>query len=154
MPLRSNPGFGVGEALFSPLRSSSGADIYRFMRAVQPGDAILHFVDNRSIIGISRVKREAEIIAIGTEQWYRVQLEGFSALMPALQRDVLFSAPFREGLAAIANSGVHNLFYTRHMTLSQGAYLTPLPRNVLSVINAAYFAMCGRPLATDASPGD
>jgi hypothetical protein len=43
----------LGQALWSPLRDARGADIYRNMRLVEPGDVVFHLVDNDRISGVS-----------------------------------------------------------------------------------------------------
>src|SRR5258706_8539995 len=43
----------LGRALWSPQRDQRGADIYRFMREVRPGDVVLHLTDNSGFTGVS-----------------------------------------------------------------------------------------------------
>jgi 5-methylcytosine-specific restriction protein B len=49
---QGGPGWGLGECLWSPIRSKSNADIYSTMREVQPDDLVLHFADGE-IVGFS-----------------------------------------------------------------------------------------------------
>lgn len=55
---REQGDFAVGKALWSPQRDKRGADIYRNMRLIKKGDVILHMVDDKAIVGISKVEEE------------------------------------------------------------------------------------------------
>ena len=45
----------LGKALWSPTRDARGADVYRNMRLVEPGDIVFHLIDNDRISGVSVV---------------------------------------------------------------------------------------------------
>lgn len=51
---REGGDYALGKALWSPQRSKSGGDVYRFLREVEPGDIVLHLTDNRAFTGVSR----------------------------------------------------------------------------------------------------
>jgi hypothetical protein len=53
-PTREAGDYALGRVLWSPQRSQSGRDVYRFMREVRPGDVVLHLTDNRAFTGVSR----------------------------------------------------------------------------------------------------
>ena len=136
--------YAVGKALWSPQRGKGGADIYRFMRDVKPGDIILHLTDDEAFTRISRAAASVEEFGglPGTE-WgeqpsYLVRLQDSIVLEPPLARKILFEAPYKERLQAIIERGQKNLFFNRELNLNQGAYLTPLPPQLVSVLNGAY----------------
>ena len=60
-PDRQAGGHALGKALWSPVKDKKGADTYRFMRDVQPGDVILHLTDNQAFTGASRAAASYEI---------------------------------------------------------------------------------------------
>ena len=41
--------YAMGSAFWSPKRGKSGADVYKFMREIRPGDVVLHLTDNEGI---------------------------------------------------------------------------------------------------------
>lgn len=59
-PDRESGEYALGRALWSPQRDKRGADIYRFMRDIKPGDIILHLTDNIGFTGISRAAAAVE----------------------------------------------------------------------------------------------
>ena len=46
----------MGDVSVGPQRSKGGANIYRSMRDVRPGDVVLHLTDNQ---GFNRVNRDS-----------------------------------------------------------------------------------------------
>ena len=81
-PLRQQSRFGVGRALMSPTRSQSGSDIYKSMRALRKDDIVLHILDNAELVGYSKVANEAQVIKLGFEDWYFVELREHVLLDP------------------------------------------------------------------------
>lgn len=125
--------FKLGSVLWSPKAARGGADVYRFMRDVQPDDWVLHLTDNRAFTAISRAASSVEDMpnppAGGT--WsdvpcQMIRLRDSEVLEPPLDRSVFFGAPFRESLLSLAGR-YRNLFFTSGGQLNQGAYLTPAP---------------------------
>jgi hypothetical protein len=152
---RSDRGEGpnaLGKALWSPIRDSSGKDIYRFMRDVRPGDTVLHLTDNRGFTAISRVKEPATTFGgvknteWGEQESYRVELTAFQKLDPALMREVFFHEPYGSKLRALRAQGKTNLFYTNGLDLVQGGYLTPAPPELLAILNEAYADLSAKTL--------
>ena len=151
----------VGAALWSPKVSKGGADVYRFMREVRPGDYVLHLTDNRAFTRISRVAapaRDLEAAPPGTawsgDPLQMVELTDSSQLAPALDRSTFFGEPWATQLGRMVNtSNLKNLFYNRRLELNQGAYLTPVPRELMRILNGAFQSVAGRPLI-DLGPGD
>ena len=134
----------LGASLLSPQRYENGADGYKFMRAVKPGDVILHLIDNEKIEGFSFVAAPVEDYRQphGTI-WYRVPLTGHTSLTPALHRRAIFCEATSGPLLRLINSGVKNLFFTRNLSLSQGAYLTPASDRLIEILGEAYHAAYG-----------
>ena len=58
---RQEGDYALGKALWSPKRNRTDADDYWAMREVQPGDHVIHLIDNRSIAGISKVAQYADM---------------------------------------------------------------------------------------------
>jgi MoxR-like ATPase len=165
-PDRVEGDFAVGRALWSPQRGEGGADIYRFMREVKPGDVVLHLTDNEGFTGISRAARPLEEFggvagtSWGEQPSYAVRLEAYEKLDPPLPRNVFLDGIYGKRLFAI-NPRRRNLFYnSQRRSLNQGAYLTPLPEDVRAVLDEAYRSignrslseLAGEPTATVAEP--
>ena len=151
-PDRVTGEYALGRALWSPQRGKGGADIYRFLRDVQPGDVILHFTDNTAITAISQVEttyREFKGLP-GTDLFqdptYVVKLHNFIPLDPLLTREMIFTSPYSDRLITLINSGIKNLFYNRELNLNQGAYLTPVPLELITILNDAYQEQTGKTL--------
>ena len=84
----------LGKSLWSPIRSQDGRDIYRNMRFVQPGDHIIHLVDNQRIAGVSTSESFArpDFIGLQNTDWagilsYRIQLRDYAPLSVPIERD-------------------------------------------------------------------
>ncbi len=106
-PDRLSGADAVGSALWSPQRSKTGADIYRFMRDVRPGDTILHLTDSKAFTGRSVVEETVrEFEARAGTAWdgpgYRVQLGGYEELDPSLDRDAFFNEPYATQLRELS----------------------------------------------------
>jgi hypothetical protein len=159
-PSRASGEHALGRALWSPQRSQNRADIYRFMRDVRPDDIVLHLTDNEGFTGVSRVAGAADDTFVGLPDtdWagmpgYRIQLKDFRPLKPPLNRDVFFSPPFSQRLVKLVQDGTRNLFYNGEPNLNQGAYLTPAPPALVSILNDAYRSIAHRDLVENASAG-
>jgi AAA domain (dynein-related subfamily) len=139
--------FALGRALWSPQSRSDGNDIYAAVRDVQPGDVILHLIDNKEFSGVSLAMSRADPSFIGIEgtDWagrdaYLIRLEGYAPLVPPLLREEFLDDPtVFEKLARIleAYKG-RGLFYNREHALNQGAYLTEAPTELVSILNDVY----------------
>lgn len=152
-PDRVDGDHALGKALWSPQRARGGADIYKLMRDVRPGDVVLHLTDNEAFTGISRVASPADsnFTGVANTDWadqpgYRIQLEAFRKLEPPLSRSVFFSPPFGERLVKLARDGVPNLFYNSEPALNQGKYLTIAPPDLVEILNDAYQSIAHRDL--------
>lgn len=139
----------LGIVLWSPQKDKRGADIYKNMRAVNEGDIILHLVDNKEIIGVSRAKtkyHEADGLK-GTE-WegpaYVIPLDEYQVLDNKISRDLLLATKNSKKLGRIADSS--EVFYTSNLELRQGAYLTPCPQELLRLIDQSFQNITGHSL--------
>jgi hypothetical protein len=152
-PDRAAGDHALGRALWSPLRAQNGADIYRNMRLVQPGDSILHLTDNSAFTGISIADSFARTDFVGVEgtNWagvpcYRIPLRDFTPLNPPLAREQLLAEPeIRERLVDIRRAH-SNLFYDPNLDFHQGGYLTEAPEQLVSLLDSICQAQAGRHL--------
>jgi 5-methylcytosine-specific restriction protein B len=141
-PDRNEGERALGKALWSPQKSKDGSDIYKNMRLVQKGDIILHLINNKCISGISIVKEEAiETNGVEGTEWdgpaYLIELDDYTELLPAIDRNLILNERYRNELLKIANSS--EVFFNSKLDLRQGAYLTPCSNELLSLINDVYF---------------
>lgn len=136
----------VGNALVSPMRSVAGSDIYRSMRDVKLGDLVLHLTDNEAFTGLSHAASTYREIRVGGIDLIVVPLSHFQELNPPLAREQLFAPPFGEALRSLADQGLKRRFYTRNLRMAQGAYLTPVNRALLEILDAAYESLTGQPI--------
>lgn len=137
----------IGEALWSPTRSSDGRDIYSNMREVRVGDLVLHLTDDKAITGVSIVAGplDENFTGLPGTDWadrlcYRVPLKDFQELDPALSREWLLSGP---KLASELKSIIElrtpgGVFYDEKLNLRQGAYLTQVPEGLLHLLESVY----------------
>lgn len=143
----------LGKALWSPQKSKSGGDIYAKMRAVKPGDIILHLTDNQGFTALSVAAEAADDTFGGVEgtDWhgdcYRIALQDYIELDPPLLRDQLLKAePYAAELRELIDSGAKGLFYNAKLELNQGAYLTEATPTLVSILNRAYLEVAGKPV--------
>jgi len=149
-PDREEGQYALGAALWSPQRDKRGGDIYRFMREVKPGDIVLHLTDNTGFVGVSRAAGSFEKFdGVPDTEWsegpsYLVRLSDFRRLEPPLSRDVFFGPPYRKQLLQLITQGDRHLFYSKEGALNQGHYLTPAPKELVSILDNAYRGVAGR----------
>ena len=133
--------WSLGHALWSPQRSRGGADIYKNMLKVREGDMVLHLIDNKAFVGVSIVSQEAiETVGLEGTTWngpaFMVQLENYKEIEPHLLKESILNNNNQAILNSISDSS--EVFYTSDMKLRQGAYLTPCPIKLLSLINSIF----------------
>jgi 5-methylcytosine-specific restriction protein B len=131
----------LGKVLWSPQRDSRGADIYRNMRFVKPGDVILHLVDNKEFSGVSIVKDSyIETEGLINTEWrgpaYLINLKNFIDLKNKVQRQDVLNEKYALKLREIAATS--EVFFNKDLNLRQGAYLTPCPLELMKIINQVY----------------
>ena len=140
--------YALGKALWSPQRDKRGADIYRNMRLARRGDYVLHLVDNKAIVGISRVDTEynPDFKCLAGTEWddgtgnnpgYMVRLKDFTRFKNAILKEDLLNEKRKNDLLSLLKPK-SNLFYNKDLKLRQGAYLTGVPSELLEVINDIY----------------
>jgi hypothetical protein len=143
----------LGQALWSPQKSSDGRDVYANMRDVQSGDIVLHFVNNEMIFGISRAAATFDDTFVGLEgtDWagqpaYRIQLRDFHELKPSLDREWIFKddAVAEEAKAIAREPRGREIFFNENLELNQGAYLTEATPRLVALINKIYLQHTGR----------
>ncbi|TWI60482.1 Mrr restriction endonuclease-like protein [Bradyrhizobium huanghuaihaiense] len=156
---RKNGPHALGSALWSPLRAQNGADIYRNMRLVQPGDIILHLTDNAAFTGYSIADGFAEtnFVGIAGTNWaglacYRIPLRKFTELVPPLARTRLEADQRTRARLVAIRKQYSNLFYDPDLDLHQGGYLTEAPDILVSLLDSVYRAETGRHLADPLAP--
>lgn len=139
----------LGKSLWSPQRDKRGADIYKNMRLVNVGDIVLHLIDNRTIAGVSEVKKGVVETTglIGTE-WegpaYLIELGNYTELTPHIDRSEFLTEKNRVELENISNES--EVFYNHNLDLRQGAYLTPCPPRLLRLLNETYKIIASKEL--------
>jgi hypothetical protein len=152
-PSREEGEYSLGRALWSPQRSKGGADIYRFMRDVRPGDVILHLTDNEAFTTISRVASSVEEFGgVSGTDWeeapsYLIRLRDSIHLDPPLGREMFLEGTYKDRLVQLIRKGATNLFYNSGGSLNQGAYLTPAPPPLVGILDDSYFELEGRTLS-------
>ncbi|WP_375584705.1 McrB family protein [Cyclobacterium xiamenense] len=134
----------LGKALWSPQKDRRGADIYKNMREVRQGDIIIHLVNNSKIAGVSKVRKSAvESHGISGTEWdgpaYLIELEDYEEINPEISRNSILSADNKTILDKINSQS--EVFYNNKLELRQGAYLTPCPKELLTLINRAYLGL-------------
>jgi hypothetical protein len=152
-PDRLEGEFALGKALWSPARDRSERDEYWAMREVQPGDLVIHLIDNREIAGVSRVKEyvSRDFQGLSGTAWagmdgYLVRLEDYQPCQPPVPREAFLSNPQLAHELRAIRSAHKNLFYDRDLNLNQGFYLTPAPDVLVALLNSASITSTGHSL--------
>jgi hypothetical protein len=143
----------LGKALWSPQKSKDDKDIYSNMRKVKQGDIIFHFVDNRSVTGLSVAASKADNTFVGLKgtEWadrpsFRIKLDEFTALNPTIDRkDFLENPQYRSELRQMLSKH-RNLFFNSELNLNQGAYLTEAPTELIELWDRIYKSKTGQNL--------
>ncbi|MBK8785316.1 MAG: hypothetical protein IPN43_02195 [Chitinophagaceae bacterium] len=145
----------LGKVLWSPQRgkpnsrTGTPADIYKNMRIVNPGDIVLHLIDDQKISGISLVKNKViETTGLKGTDWespaYLIDLENYIQLTPSIDRTSLLN---NENKALLLNIKEESeVFYNIALNLREGAYLTPCPIKLLYIINELYKTLSNKSL--------
>ena len=138
----------LGKALWSPTRNKGGADAYKNMRFVEPGDIILHLVDtgeNARISGISIADNRPDPNFSGVDgtEWsdqacYRIALQDFEELSPPIYRKDFLGDPDRQDQLTDILNHSDNLFFNSKFELNQGAYFTEAPVELIEMLDEIY----------------
>jgi hypothetical protein len=150
-PDRLTGEYALGAALWSPQRNRADNDDYWAMRAVQPGDFVVHLIDNHAIAGVSRVKNyvDTDFRGLPGTAWadvpgYLVRLTNYVVCDPPLARQSFLGNQALGPDFRRIRAEHQNLFYDRDLNLNQGFYLTPAPDDLVAILNKAYRSQAGR----------
>lgn len=151
-PDRENGEYSLGNALWSPQKNTLGADIYKNMRETQIDDIVLHLIDNKSIVGISRIASTVDQsfkCILGTE-WakgsndrpaYLIKLKNFidfREMGTSIPKESILNESNSQKLINILNSRESPIFYNSELNLREGAYFTKIPLELVKLINETY----------------
>jgi len=159
--------FEFSNSLWSPLTSIEGKGIYRNMKAVKPGDVIIHLAKEKAessesytLRGVSVVSKEAEIFDMPPntrwgDKWreqgldpkgYIIQLKDYKELEEHLDIDEFLGNPkYSDKMIGILES-VSDLFYNIHLKPNQGKYLTKAPSELVLLLNDFCYTKTGNTL--------
>ena len=144
----------LGTLLASPQKDRRGADIYKNMRSAKRRDLVLHLIDKKTIVGISKIKEsyEKNLHFTYLRKWdnqegqdpgYKVILEGFVWFEPPIDKSEILKEENRDKLESILVN-YEDLFYDKNLNLRQGAYLTSVPNELMQLINDVYRTKTGK----------
>lgn len=127
------------ELLLSPTMDARGADIYKNMREISPGDIVFHInQDSNMLIGYSECISNYEIITTKEDvECYTVNLSNFKAFQPAINIDYVLSHENNlNELNRIKDSGQETFFQKREnrFYIRQGGYLTKLSNELKNLL--------------------
>ena len=140
--------YKLGKAIWSPSQGKKGADIYKLMREVIPGDLIIHLTDNKGIRGISEVAgKYSEGIGIENTEWagvkaYFIKLRNYNELNPFFSRDDFLNQKYGKLLNEVKKTS--KVFYNKKLEFNQGAYLTESPYKLTKHLNECYETTHGK----------
>jgi MoxR-like ATPase/predicted transcriptional regulator len=142
--------YSLGSAIVSPQEASGGQDLYWQLREAEVGDIVLHLLqDDYTIAGASIIESKlitdhnfADYILDRWEPQQREQggylrkLSNFTRFDTPLNLNAdLFENPkYIEALKEIRENNNH-LFYTKHLNLVQGFYLTTCPEPLEAILS-------------------
>ena len=145
---RTEGDYKLGKAIWSPTQGKKGADIYKLMREVIPGDLIIHLTDNKGIRGISEVAgKYSEGIGIENTEWagvkaYFIKLRNYNELNPFFSRDDFLNQKYGKLLNEVKKTS--KVFYNKKLEFNQGAYLTESPYKLTKHLNECYETTHGK----------
>ncbi|MDZ5812409.1 AAA family ATPase [Halorubrum sp. AD140] len=162
---RDVSGWGLGEALWCPQTTGSGASSvhYELVTNVAEGDLILHLDQNtREITGVSvAADSYEETTCLEGTRWddqgvedmeferggrpaYKVPLERYEEFEDALDVNTFLRESNRDLLDEIRDE--HTVVYDTNLDLNQGAYLTEVPEEFARLINDTLSDEIGQPI--------
>jgi 5-methylcytosine-specific restriction protein B len=148
---------GIGEVAWSPTKASDGSKRYEEIKEAKPGDIVFHFVNDKGLVGVSKVKEECKEVpgndferATGTpwegrESFYAAELDQFQSLDPILLKEQIFENP-KTSAALRKFLDVNNskkTFFNKRMNIQQGSYFTEAPRALIIALNMRYKELNG-----------
>lgn len=142
--------YGLGLSIWSPQRDKSGADIYSNMREIKRNDIIIHLIDNNVFSGISIADSEHQPFICPSGDWkgregYFIKLKNYIDFQnngEELYKNDILNEKNRVALTRILDnrSNKGKLFYNRELKLNQGAYITSVPPELLTIINKEFYS--------------
>ncbi|MCU4799778.1 MoxR family ATPase [Halobacteria archaeon HArc-gm2] len=136
----------LGNAIYSPTQDKQGHDRYAQMREADPGDIVLHLLqDKGQIVGISTIESELDTDFEGLPEFgwtddqagYRRWLTGYRELEEPIDiyDEVLNNRAYESRLREVREE-YSNIFFDKNLALVQGGYFTRCPPELLAVISA------------------
>jgi MoxR-like ATPase len=136
----------LGNAIYSPTQDKQGHDRYAQMREADPGDLVLHLLQDKGlIVGVSTIESELETDFEGLPEFgwtedqsgYRRWLTSYRELDEPIDiyEDVLNNRSYESRLREVRDE-YSNIFFDKNLALVQGGYFTRCPSELLAVINA------------------
>jgi len=135
----------LGNAIYSPTQDKQGHDQYAQMREADPGDIVLHLLQDRGeIVGVSTIESELETDFEGLPEFgwtedqsgYRRWLTDYREFEDPVDiyEDVLNRRKYESQLREIRDEYSH-IFFDKNLALVQGGYLTQCPPELLAVLS-------------------
>lgn len=134
------------KVLFSPQRGADGRDTYKLMKAVRPGDIVIHLTDNLFIKGVSIVEGDLDSSyheenpksEYFNKDCFLIALKDYKELLAPIKKEEIFeNDEFRSTLTEILNSDAM-VFFNKRFDMNQGAYLTQAPLELIQIFNSIY----------------
>ena len=154
-PDRETGPYKLGTALWSPQLTSKDQKYYAYenVKQVRPEDIILHLPDTEGFSGVSIAASVADsdfVCPKGT-QWegkpgYLVHLKDYERLKVLLSRDAFLEGPVYDQLSALHENYKGLFFHRTDHQLTQGAYLTEAPVELVGILNNTYYEETGKNL--------
>ncbi len=159
----------LGNAIYSPTQDKQGHDRYAQMREADPGDIVLHLLQDKGrIVGVSTIESELETDFEGLPEFgwtdeqagYRRWLTDYRELGEPIDvyEQVLNNRSHEARLRDVRDQ-YSNIFFDKNLALVQGGYFTRCPPELLAVITAesqeleSELQEKGYPIRDLASPG-
>ena len=146
-PDREEGPYKLGAALWCPQLSSTEQTYYAYenVKEVRSGDVILHLPDREGFSGVSIAASSADssfVCPKGTryegKKWYLVHLRDYEELDEPFRRTSFLEGSVYEQLKALHGRYGQLFFHKEDGNLTQGAYLTEAPVELVHILNQAY----------------
>ena len=148
--VKGNPDREVGEykfgaALWCPQKTTQDQTYYAYenVKSVRPGDVILHLPDAEGFSGVSiaATAPDSNFKCPEGTQWagqpgYLVRLKSYVEAL--LSRYEFLEGPVYEQLSAVFDKYKGLFYHKTDHKLTQGAYLTLAPLEIVQILNGAY----------------
>jgi 5-methylcytosine-specific restriction protein B len=144
---KKNEEYKAGVNLYSSIVGKNKKDYWKNMDLVQKDDIIIHLIikqtqNDRSIVGISKVKNEVEKNEINNER--KIILYGYIDLKMPIKWEE-FKSKYRDKLLEIRNKYRGKIFYNKNLDINR-EYLINVPGELMSLFNEFYLNKTGENL--------